>query len=88
MNAKSRLEHGSNFPFDAPDSWWSSEGRKVEMPGDWAVKAARGVIADLRDRRDIKQPLQIHLIDEDVRAEIIQTLAEIIRLAHEKGGTK
>lgn len=82
MNAKQNLEHGSQYPFDAPYSWWE-DGLEEHLPmsGDWAVIAARGVIADLQDRRDIKQTLSIHRIDDDVRAEIIQTLAAIIREA-------
>jgi hypothetical protein len=86
MNAKKTIEHGSLFPFDATDKWWNDDHDKyTPFPGDWSVIAARGVIADLRDRRDIKHTLQTDRIDEDVRAEIIQSLAEIIRLAQKEG---
>ncbi len=86
MTAKSSLKLGQEFPFDAPDSWWYRGEHEPKLDGDWAVIAARGVIANLSDRRGIKRPLDIQRIDEDVRAEIIQTLAAIIRLAWQEEG--
>ena len=47
---------------------------------DWAHTAARGVLADLCDRRGVKWELE--KIDHDVRAELTQSLACIIRQAH------
>lgn len=81
-NAKLRLSHGAMFPFDADDAWWGSDGANDPPPAnDWAHAAARGVLADLTDRRGIKQELDG--IDEDVRKELIATVADIIRTANE-----
>jgi hypothetical protein len=84
------LEHGDKFPFDASDHWRSSDGKKPPKPKDWAHRAARGIIADLSDRRDIKRGFEE--IDEDVRKEIVATLADIIRaalsLAAKRGQTR
>lgn len=44
---------------------------------DWAQLAAQAVIANLTDRRAIKRGFEN--IEEDVRIEIVQTLAAIIR---------
>jgi hypothetical protein len=49
---------------------------------DWAERAALGVLADLLDRRGIKQELRQIEGDEDVTDEIVRDLADIIRTAH------
>lgn len=79
-----RLDQGADHPFDAPDDW---DGRHEPPPKarDWSHAAARGVIADLCDRRAIKWGFAD--IDEDVRAEIVSSLAEIILLAHKESGS-
>lgn len=80
-NAKHALEHGAQWPYDAPDS------RSSDIPPpakDWAHAAARGVLADLTDRRSIKNGFRD--IDEDVRVEIVESLAEIIRIADKENG--
>jgi len=79
--AKHSLKHGNEFPFDAPDTWWNGDGKNPPKPTDWAHSAARGIIADLQDRRGIKQELHEGSIEESVRSEIVNALAEIIRLA-------
>jgi len=79
MDAKEILEHGARFPYDAPDSWWDSSDDAPPLPGDWAHAAARGILADLTDRRGIKHELS--QVDEDVRREIVAIMAEIIRAA-------
>ena len=76
---KHRLDHGAEFPYDADDKWWNGDGTNPPQAKDWAHAAARGILADLNDRRDIKRGFE--RIDEDVRAEIVESLAEIIRLA-------
>lgn len=78
-DAEFRLKHGSRFPYDAPDGWWREDGTQEPLGGDWAVVAARAVLADLCDRRGVKQGL--YDIDYEVRAEMVQSLADIIRLA-------
>lgn len=66
--AKFRLKHGAEYPFN---------GR---APTDDAERAALGVLADLCDRRGIKHELQD--TDDDIKEEIVTSLAAIIRLAH------
>jgi len=78
-DARRRIEQGNRFPYDAPNDWL----RKSDPPAkDWAHRAARGILAELNDRRGIKHGLAD--IDQDTRGEIVETLAAIIRLAHEE----
>lgn len=80
----SRLKHGANFPYDAPDAWWKQPGEPEGPPAtDWAHRAARGVLADLGDRNTIKRGFEG--IDEVTRFEIVDTLAAIIRQAQTDG---
>lgn len=81
MSAKQKLKHGNDFPLDAPDAWWEGDATNPPPPKDWAHAAARGVIADLQDRRGIKHELERGNLDEDIRAEIVDALAAIIREA-------
>lgn len=67
------FKSGNKYPYDASD-----KGR-ARKPKDWAVKAARGVLDNLCDRRDIKRGFE--QVDHDVRKEIVDSLAEIIRIA-------
>ena len=79
--AEFRLRHGAKYPFDAPDSWWEAEHTpEPPLATDWAHRAARGVLCDLMDRRGIKRGFEE--LDEDVRVEIAESLAAIIRLAN------
>lgn len=81
MTAAIRLTHGAKFPFDAPDAWWDGDASNPPPPTDWAHAAARGVVADLQDRRAIKWGFGD--IDEEIRVEIISSLADIIRAARD-----
>lgn len=74
------VERGNKYPYDAPDSWWESDGTDPPPPTDWAHSAARGVLYNLKDRGGIKHGFAN--IDEDIRAEIVASLAAIIRAAH------
>lgn len=75
-----KLERGFEYPYDAPDGWWQdSDHESPPAPEDWAHIAARGILYDLTDRRGIKQELQ--QVDEDVRKEITETMAMLIRHA-------
>jgi hypothetical protein len=78
-DAKRRLEIGARFPFDATDAWRNSEGIAPPLPVDWAHSAARGVLADLTDRRGVKNLLDA--LDEELRIELVASLAAIIRAA-------
>jgi len=72
-NAGHSLQMGEWYPYDGCNDGTSS-GIRV----DWAVKAARGVIADLLSRN-----LDLDVSSEDIRAEIIESLGDVIRLARE-----
>ena len=76
--ADHKLAMGARFPFDAPDIWWANGGSPAPAK-DWAHAAARGVLADLTDRGGIKHTLDS--IDEEIRVEIVDSLADIIRAA-------
>lgn len=84
-DAKHALKMGDKYPYDATDEWWNS-GEESDTPPakDWAHRAARGVIANLKDRHTIKRGFEG--IDEDIRKEIVESLADIIRMAAEGSG--
>ncbi|MEZ0212500.1 MAG: hypothetical protein ACAH27_06050 [Xanthobacteraceae bacterium] len=73
------LKKGENYPYDNPDERDVDESTPPLPPVDWAHAAARGVVANLKDRRAIKWGFEN--VDEETRAEIITSLAAIIRLA-------
>lgn len=77
MSAKSKLEMGEKFPYDDSDT--------LSPAVDWAHAAARGVLADLEGRRGVGQELELELelVDDETRVELVQSVAEIIRLAHQ-----
>lgn len=79
-DAPHSLERGAALPFDAPDQWWATDEKEAPPPAlDWAHAAARGILYDFLDRRGIKHGFSG--IDEDVRTEIVQSMAAIIRAA-------
>lgn len=73
MKPEQTLKFGAEYPYDAND-----EG-EAPPATDWAHAAARGVLADLCDRRGIKHELKN--VDEDVRPELVEAIAAIIRAA-------
>lgn len=76
------ITNGSEFPYDASDEWWDcTEGVEIEPARDAAHAAARGILADLKDRRGIKRGFD--RVEEKTRVEIVERLAEIIRQAME-----
>lgn len=83
MNAQKFIKYGNQFPFDAPHSWWMGDGESPPPPLDWAHAAARGIIAELEDRRSVGQELESLMETEydDIRKEIVEAIAEIIREA-------
>lgn len=83
-NAQRTLERGAKFPYDAPDAWWDTNGDNPPAAEDWAHAAARGVVSDLKGRRGIKHGFAN--IDEDIRVEIVASLAEVIRVAAKAQG--
>ena len=78
---KHYLEHGTKYPYD-----FDGDCQLTPPPStDWAQAAARGVLANLLDRRGIKWGLGDEKIDHETRSEIVQSLAAVIRLAHTEG---
>lgn len=82
MNPNTAIELAKLYPYDASDArLWGRPDAAPPPAGDKATLAARAVIADLKDRRGIKHGFDG--VDEEVRSEIIQSLAAIIRAAME-----
>lgn len=65
----------SLFPYDGDDAGKIRRGTRGKH-----YRAARGILADLKDRRDIKRGFEN--IDHDVRCEIVDSLAAIIEFAY------
>ena len=81
------LAHGQAFPYDATDKWLESiDDEPFGVNAPWNVRAARGVIADLQDRRTIKWGFEE--VDEETRAEMVESLAAIILAAHTEKGAQ
>jgi len=80
--AEHTLKHGLQYPYDAPDAWWEGDGNNPPAPDDWAHAAVRGILADLNDRRGIKHGFAN--INEEIRIEIAQSLARIVRVAKDQ----
>ena len=66
MKPEQLLKHGTDFPYDNRDSF-----------DNWWTVAALGVLADLSDRRGFIPDD----VDDEIKTEIVDSLAEIIRLA-------
>lgn len=81
--AEHTLRQSREYPYDAPDAWWEGNGNNPPAAKDWAHAAARGVLSDLQDRGGIKHGFAN--IDQDIRLDIVNALADIIRLAREEG---
>ena len=78
-NAVRSIAHGLKYPYDGTDGFWNGI-EDATHPDDWAHVAARGIMADLLDRRQVKNGF--HGIEENVRVDIVSSIAEIIRYAH------
>jgi len=79
--SKRALEHGARYPYDGGADFWEDRTPTPPPATDWAHAAARGVLADLLDQSGINRALNDEQIDRETRAEIVQSMAEIIRLA-------
>lgn len=69
LEARFCIDHAKKFPYNKRSA------------GDCYELAAQAVLADLCDRRGIKQELQEIECDEDISEEIVTTLAAIIKAA-------
>lgn len=65
--AQMDIEYGNKYPYASIESM------------DWSHQAARGIISNLMDRRGVKRGFEN--IDEDVKREIVNNMATIIRTA-------
>ena len=85
--ARFMLRIGSDYPYDSTDEWQEHfSGSRLPPPAvDWAHAAARGVIAELSDRRGIKHGF--NRVDEEVRLNIVESIASIIREAKNQDST-
>jgi hypothetical protein len=75
--AERTLALADEYPYDATDEDGGSAPK-----GDWATRAARGVIGGLSGRKGIDHAL--HDVDHEIRVEIVETVAGIIRTAYEE----
>lgn len=84
-HARISLDDGAEYPYDGGADFWDNRHTAPPPATDWAHAAARGVLADLQSRGGIGAALDDPQIDHQLRAQITQALADIIRLAHKKG---
>lgn len=75
MTAQNDLDSGRKYPYDQPD-----DDESATPAADWAHAAARGILSNLKGRGGIGNELE--QLDEELRKEIVDEAAEIIRLAH------
>lgn len=69
------LELGDHSAYDCK----YVSGKMPPMPKDWAHRAARGILENFRNRRDIGPVLES--FDQEIRVEIIESISDIIREA-------
>jgi len=75
-----RLREGRRAPFDG--DYPEDEDVILPEPGDWAIRAARGIIDDFDDRgAAMNDAFHIEKIDHETRIEIIDVMAAIMREA-------
>lgn len=73
-DALDALEMGAEYPYDGDD-----QGRSP-LVEDWPVRAARGVIVELTECPALREVLDA-VEDDAKRVEMVETTAEIIRVA-------
>lgn len=82
QHVQDRLRSGQRCPFDAPDPEAGEEDIVLPEPGDWAVRAARGIIDDFDDRgAAMNEAFHPERVAEEVRIEIVDVMAAIMREA-------
>lgn len=79
--ARRMLGYGDDVPFDAHYPGGGEDAVAPEI-GDWAVRAARAIIAEYEDRGpEFNHAFHPERVAEDTRIEIIDVMAAIIREA-------
>jgi hypothetical protein len=79
QSALNSLKQGADYPWDAGDQFEDDVEILPTLAQDWAHYAARGILADLTDRRGIKNGF--NNIDEQTRGDIVTKLRQIILVA-------
>lgn len=80
--AQDMLRSGRRCPFDAFDSEVEGDDGALPEPGDWALRAARGIIADFDDRgAEMNEAFHPEKVAEEDRIEIVDVMAAIMREA-------
>lgn len=69
-NTEFTFKHGNQYPYDG-----ESDSEAVEPAKNASEGAVRGILADLTDRRGIKQPL--HELDLEERQDLFGALVEL-----------
>ena len=78
FDAEFDVTQGAEFPYDATDTWNRVYPNALPLPAvDWAHRAARGILHDLKDRKGVGNELEG--VDEETRSEIVASIAAIIR---------
>lgn len=79
--AQRMLQSGDDVPFDAHYPVGEDDPLAPDY-GDWAVRAARGIIAEYGDRgAEFNDAFHPERVAEDTRIEIIDVMAAIMREA-------
>ncbi len=81
MSPLQHIKSAAKNPYDAPDDWDGET--KLDLPDDWAYRAARGIIDELSGRSGFDAPFNDG-VDEETRAEIVETMRDIIAAALEQ----
>jgi hypothetical protein len=84
-HVKQALEFGDNCPFDVkPENYGT-----VPSSPDWAVRAARGIIAEFDDRgAAFNDAFHPERVDDETRKEIVDVMAAIMREALTQASAK
>lgn len=79
MSAKTTLEHSDEFPYDAGAKFWNGSGSNPPKAKDWAHRAARAVITELKGRGGFDDLFEN--FEHSLRKEIVKSITNIITLA-------
>lgn len=76
------LAQGDKYPHDAPNAFWfSTGGITAPTADDWAHRASRAILAEIRHRTG---KFGVTKSAESERRELVTLIAEIIRLAKQE----
>jgi len=85
QHARQQLAYGDTAPFDdalSGEQAFNCDGNPVTLDQDWAVRAARGIIANFEDRgASFNEAFHPEKINHETRLEIVEVMAAVIREA-------